>query len=122
MSRRYTYTTGLNRGGDLPTWEGDVTVSYTVTPRDPGTGPSYASGGSPPSGPSIDDIRLEKVDGKERPWGMYAGYVDDEDNVFEREVVEELEGSDRHIAAMLAEAGETEAADADHAADLRRED
>ncbi len=122
MSRRYTYTTGLNRGGDTPTWEGDVTVSYTVLPGEPETGPSYACGGTPATGATVEDIRLEKVDGKPRPWGMYAGFVDDEDNVFEREVVEELEGSERHIADMLAEAGETDGADADHAADLRREE
>lgn len=122
MSRRYRYTTGLNRGGDTPTWEGDVTVSYSVTPGEPETGPSYACGGTPATGATVDDIKLETVDGKPRPWGMYSGYIADEDNVFEREVVEELEGSDRHIADMLAEAGQTDAADADHAADLRRED
>lgn len=120
MSRRYRYTTSLNRGGDEPTWEGEVTVSFIVEPNEAESPPIVPN--APGSYPTVEDIRLEEVDGKPRPWGMYSGYIADEDNVFEREVVEELEGSDRHIADMLAEAGETDAADADHAADLRRED
>ena len=121
MSRRYTYTTGLNRGGDEPTWEGDVKVSFSVLPGEPETGPTYACGGTPAVGASIEDIRLEAVDGKARPWGMYSGNIADEDNVFEREVIEEMEGSDEHIACMLAEAAEVEAADHDAAMEARRD-
>lgn len=121
MSRRYSYTTSINRGGDTPTWEGEVTVSFTCVPGDPGSPPSYASGGSPPSDGYIEDVRLEKVDGKERPWGMYSGYIADEDNVFADEIQTELEESDHHIGEMMRIAGEEWAADREAAAEYRWE-
>ena len=120
MARRYTYETSLNRGGDEPTWEGEVKVSFTVIPGEPETGPTYACGGTPAVGAQIEDIKLETVEGKPRPWCMYAGYIADEDNVFEREVVEELECSETHIAEMLREAAEIEIAEKDDAAENRR--
>ena len=118
MGRRFTYTTSLNRGGDTPTWEGEVEVSFTYTPGGHGTPPSYASGGDPPYDPEIDDVRLEKVDGKPRPWGMYSGYVPNEDDVFADEVETEIGESDTHIAAMLDVVGQElaqEESDADEA-------
>lgn len=121
MTRRYSYTTGLNRGGDTPTWEGDVTVSFSCNPGAAETGPSYACGGTPAEAPEIIDITLETVDGKARPWGMYSGYIADEDNQFEREVVEELEGSAVHMDAMLLIVGEAEAEDRESAAEYRAE-
>lgn len=121
MSRRYTYTTGLNRGGDEPTWEGDVKVSFSVLPGEAETGPTYACGGTPASDAQVEDIRLETVDGKARPWGMYGGNIADEDNVFEQEVIEELENSEVHLAAMLAEAAEVESAERDAALEARRD-
>lgn len=120
MARRYTYETSINRGGDEPTWEGEVKVSFTVITGEPETGPTYACGGTPAVGAQVEDIKLETVDGKSRPWGMYSGYVADEDNAFEAEVVEELENSETHIAEMLREAAETDAADRDAAAEDRR--
>lgn len=120
--KRYTYTTSLNRGGDEPTWEGEVEVSFSVEPGEPESPPSYASGGTPASSPQIIDITLEKVDGKARPWGMYSGYIANEDDEFAREVVEELEGSDDHLSAMLMLAAEEDAAQADEDADRRYEE
>jgi len=108
MSRRFTYTASLSRGGDTPTWEGEVTVTYSVQPAEPETGPSYACGGTPGSDAGVIDLTLEAVDGKPRPWGMYSGYIADEDNAFEREVIEELEGSAGHVEAMLNAAAEAE--------------
>ena len=121
MSRRFRYTTSLNRGGDTPTWEGEVEVSFSYTPGSHGTPPSYASGGDPPYDAQIDDVRLEKVDGKERPWGMYSGYIADEDNVFATEVQEELEDSEVHRQAMLDVAGMALADEASRASEYRWE-
>lgn len=119
MSRRFRYTASLSRGGDTPTWEGECEVSFTYTPGSHGTPPSYASGGDPPYDAQIDDICLEKVDGKERPWGMYSGYIADEDNAFATEIQEELESSAVHLQAMLDVAGMELADEASRAAEAR---
>lgn len=120
MATRYRYATTLSWGGDTPTAEVDVVVSFSVTEGSPETGrfgpPELYDPGSPDE---VEDIRLELVNGKPRPWGMYSGYVANEDDEFEQEVVEMLE--DQH-ADMLAEAVEAEVAFYDAAMDLRRED
>ena len=121
MSRRYTYTTGLNRGGDVPTWEGDCEVSFVMRPGRPETPPSYAHGGLPAEDCEIDDIRLEKVDGKTRPWGMYGGNIPNEDDVFAEEVETEIAEGQVHIDAMIQIASEDMAADAVEAAEYRAE-
>lgn len=119
MTPRYTYATCLSWGGDIPTAEIDVEVSYTVAWGSAETGrfgpPEDYDPGSPDE---VEDIRLEKVEGKSRPWGIYSGYIANEDDEFEREVVDMLEG---HHAEMIAEASEIEAARADEAADYCRE-
>ena len=118
MSRRYTYSTCLNWGGDVPTAEIEVTVSFTVSPGSPESGrfgpPERYDPGSPAE---VEDIRLDLVKGKPRPWGMYDGYVANEDDEFEAEVIDKL---DAHHDAMLAEAAEQDVADADEAADFAR--
>lgn len=120
MGRRYSYATTLSWGGDTPTAEVDVVVSFAVAEGSPETGrfgpPELYDPGSPDE---VEDIRLELVEGKPRPWGMYSGYVANEDDEFEREVIEKLE--DQH-ADMLAEAVEAEVAAYDAAMDLRREE
>lgn len=114
MARRYTYATCLSWGGDTPTAEVEVEVSYEVTFGQPESGrfgpPEHYD---PGSGDEVSDIRLEKVEGKPRPWGMYNGYIPNEDDAFETEVVEKLENSEAHLAAMVEEAIETEASDYD---------
>lgn len=122
MNRRYTYTAGLNQGRDTPTWEGDCKVSFSVKPGEAETGPTVACGGTPATDATIEDIKLETVDGRPRPWNMYDGNIADEDTEFENWVIDKLEGSAVHIADMLAEAAEQDAYDADQAADSRRED
>jgi len=50
--------------------EGDIEVTYTITPGRPATGPSYASGGEPAEPPEVELIEV-KVDGvvhAETPW------------------------------------------------------
>lgn len=113
MGRRYTYTATLNWGGDTPTAEIEVTVSYSVSPGSPEQGPSYDSGGQPGEDPMVEDITLDLVEGKQRPWDMGYGYISDDD--FATDCVEKIEGSDRHLEAMLNEATEVEDAESDEA-------
>lgn len=121
MSRRFTYKTNVEVScGDEGGPDFDIEVSFIVTGGGPETPPSYASGGSPAEDAEIDDIRLEKVDGKPRPWGMYDGYVKDEDAEFEATIVQILEHQ-THYEAMLLSAGEDMAADRDEAAEQRYE-
>jgi hypothetical protein len=120
MSRRFTYTTTLNWGGDTPTAEIEVTVSYLVSWGAPEQGPSYASGGQPADPDEIDDVRLDLVEGKPRPWGMGFGYVTDDE--FATDCVEKIEGNAHHLEAMLNEAADWARADEDDAAERRAED
>lgn len=119
MGRRYTYATTLSWGGDIPTAEVEVEVSYVVRWGAPEQGPSYASGGQPADPDELDDIRLEKVEGKPRPWGMGYGYITDDD--FATDCVEKIEGSDRLLADMMTEAAEQAAADYHEAMEYRAE-
>jgi hypothetical protein len=119
MSKRYTYALELSWGGDTPTAEMEVEVSYTVTWGAPEQGPSYASGGQPADPDEIDDIRLEKVEGKPRPWGMGYGFISDDD--FADECVQMIEGSERLMADLLTNAAEEAAADYDDAMDYHAE-
>lgn len=107
MGRTYTYSTGLSWGGDVPTAEVDVEVSFTVAWGSPETGrfgpvESY----DPGSASEVEDIKLLTVNGKPRPWGMYSGYVRNEDDEFEADVIDKLEA---HHDDMLREAAEIEA-------------
>jgi hypothetical protein len=110
---RYTYSTCLSFGtdGEADYREVDVEVSFTVAWGRPAQTYGPAERCYPADPDELDDIRLEKVWGKPRPWGMYDGYVADEDNEFERVVIERLEGLE---AEMMVEAAEQAAAD--HAA------
>lgn len=117
---RYRYATCLSWGGDIPTAEVEVVVSFGVTWGSPETGrfgpPESYDPGSPDE---VEDIRLELVEGKPRPWGMYSGYVANEDDEFELEVIEKLDG---HHDDMIAEAQMSEAAAFDAAMDARADE
>lgn len=119
MTRRYTYTTHLEVGDADGGPEYEVEVSYVVYPAEPETGPSYACGGTPASDAYLDDLRLVKVDGKPRPWGMYDGWIANEDDEFETVIVGMLEDNSYHVEAMLNEAAEEDAADRDAADEAR---
>jgi len=109
MARRYYYATTLSWGGDVPTAEVEVEVSYTVAWGSPATGhfgpPEHYD---PGCGSEVEDIRLETVDGKPRPWGMYSGYVANEDDEFATDCIEKIEASEHHLEAMINEAAEVE--------------
>lgn len=120
--RRYKYETNVEvSSGDDCGPDFDIVVSFTVTPGGRETPPSYASGGSPAYPAEIDDIRLETVNGKPRPWGMYDGWIKDEDGEFEATIVSLLENSDRHWQAMMIEVAEADEADRDAAEEARWE-
>lgn len=124
MSRRFTYTTCLTRGtdGEAGYTEFDVKVSFSYAPGSSETPASYASGGSPAEDPEINDIRLEEVDGKPKPWGMYWGVIPNEDVAFASEVETEIEESEAHRAAMLEIVADAEEADAERRAEAADED
>lgn len=113
MARRYTYACTLSWGGDEPTAEVEVEVSYSVA-----WGSSASGHFGPPehydpgAGDVVEDIRLETVEGKPRPWGMYYGYIANEDDQFATDCIEKIEGSDHHLEAMIIEASEHEEAHA----------
>jgi hypothetical protein len=126
---RYSYTTTLAFGDDgEPGYvEVEVELSFTVAWGRPAV--MYLPNGDPgyPADPDeIDDIRLEKVNGKPRPWGMYDGWIANEDDEFATVVVERLDGDERALADMLTEAAEQAAADyheaMEYRAEMRRED
>ena len=64
MTTPYTHTLSLSLGGDVPTWEGEAEVSFTFVPGGAPTGPTYDSGGDPGWPPEIEDLRIERIDGK----------------------------------------------------------
>ncbi len=49
MARSYDTTTTIDRDPEL-----EVDVRYSVTPGEPETGPTYACGGTPATGPEIE--------------------------------------------------------------------
>lgn len=72
MSSRYTYATTLSFGqdGEPGYCELDVEVSYRVLWGRPETPPAYSHGGLPADPDEVDDVRLELIDGKPRPWDL----------------------------------------------------
>lgn len=111
MASRYTYATTLSFGtdGEPGYSEVEVEVSYEVSFGAPETGrfgpPEHYD---PGSGDEVHSIRLEKVEGKARPWDMGFGFLSDD--AFAEMVEERLDAAE-HQRAMIAEAIETEASD-----------
>ena len=114
---RYTYATTVSFGEDEPTPEFEVEVSYLVCWGAPEQGPSYASGGQPADPDELDDIRLDTVDGKPRPWNLGPSWTD---NAFAESVLQILENP-IHQAAMLERAAEQSEQDPDDARAFRDE-
>lgn len=97
---RYTYTTCLSFGtdGEANYCELDATISYVVRQGRAETPPAYAHGGLPAEDAEIDDIRVEKIDGKPAVTG---------DAITRDAILAEFECG-RHDADLLAEAAETD--------------
>lgn len=122
MTRRFTYATTLSWENEFETVTGELEVefSYVFTAGAPEQGPTYACGGQPADPDEIDDIRVERIEGKPRPWG----HEWQSDDAYADMLIEHL--SDRDHEAMLIEAGEC-AAEAhyeamEYRAEQRRED
>lgn len=60
----HTTTLSLSLGGDVPTWEGEATVTYSVVWGAPETGPTYACGGTPADPDEVNDITVTHIDGR----------------------------------------------------------
>lgn len=63
MMKHYTNTLDISLGGDLPSWEGEVTVCYSVAWGRPETAPAYSHGGLPADPDEINDITVTHIDG-----------------------------------------------------------
>lgn len=112
-SRRYTYSTCISFGGDEPTAEFGVEVSYIVHPGAPERGPTYSHGGLPAEPAEIDDIRVEKIDGS-ADQSQIARFAED--------IVDKIYGSDAILSDMLTEAVECDFAEQEAAMERRWED
>lgn len=121
MGRRYTYSTTLSFGtdGEADYREVDVEVSFTCSPGRAETPPSYSHGGLPAEGREIDDIRLETVNGRERPWRIYEGWIPNEDDDFASTVSDIFENNPALMEQLLIEAAEEDLADLERAAEAR---
>lgn len=117
---RYTYAFTASWGGDTPTAELEVEVSYTVLWGAPEQGPSYACGGQPADADEVDDIRVETIEGKPRPWNLGYGFLKDDD--LAADIIEKLD-TDHHRAEMISQAAEDDdGPDPDDARDAAYDD
>lgn len=101
---RYTTTVAFPPNSDEDGPEFDVEVTYTVargTPESGRTGPPENY--DPGSPDEIEDFKLVKCDGKERPWNAGYGFISDED--WEERVREKIDDDD-----LLRNANETDEA------------
>lgn len=116
MSKRYTYATSLSFGtdGEPGYSEAEVEVSYLVSWGRPAQTYGPPENCYPADPDEIDDVRLEKVEGKARPWDMGWGYISDD--AFAEMVWLSLDCT-RHHAAMLEQATEEEWARDDDASE-----
>lgn len=113
MAPRYTYATCLSWGGDTPTAEIEVEVSYSIAWGSPETGRFGPPEGYDPGSPDVvEDLRVEKIDG--RPVEASPGLL--------VPIMEKLEAvEDELFPELIIHASEVEEARADEAADYRRE-
>ena len=97
---RYTYSTCLSFGtdGEADYCELDATISYVVRQGRAETPPAYAHGGLPAEDAEIDDVRVEKIDG--RPAAIFDRITCD--------AIEDRFNTGDHDADLLAEAAETD--------------
>jgi len=110
MARRYSYATTLSWGGDEPTAEVEVVVSFTVAWGSPETGRFGPPENYDPGCPhEVEDIWVEMIDG--RDVSASPGWI-----VPILEKLEDLRDE------MIAEAVEAEAAARDDAVERRHED
>jgi len=114
-SRSHQAILSVSLGGDMPTFEGEATVSFTVSPGRAETPPSYSHGGLPAEPATVEDVTVTHIDGEPvsaRPYGKY-----------EADTIEtHIEGSDGLMAELLQAATEEEIAAYDDAMERRWEE
>lgn len=117
--RRFTYATTLSFGSeDDGTYsEFEVEVSYDVVWGRPAQTYGPPERCYPADPDEVDDIRLETVNDKPRPWDVAWGFLSD--NAFAEMVAEELYNCDHHFARMIENAAEQAAPDPDDERDRR---
>ena len=115
---RYFYSTTLSFGGDEPTAELELSVSYSVAWGSPESG-RYGppEDYDPGAGDVVEDIKILTVGGK--PWPVSISYGYQTEAQDHEMLVDRLESD--HEADMIAAAVEEEASRADAAADDRFE-
>lgn len=121
-ARRYTYACCLSWGGDEPTAELEVEVSYTMEWGSSESGRFGPPENYDPGSPSFpEDIRVERIDGLPvAQWAAASTEYMPGSTV--EAIIDKLECSDEHEAAMVLEATEAEQADYDDAMERRWEE
>lgn len=109
MERRYTYAASLSWGGDEPTAELEVEVSFTVAWGSPETGRfGPPEDYDPGAGDLIEDIRVETIDGLPLADALKRGGGEYMPGETVRQIIDKLEMD--HEAEMIAEAVDDDAA------------
>ena len=107
--RRYTYAASLSWGGDEPTAELEVEVSYTVAWGTPESGRFGRPEDYDPGAASVvEDIRVETIDGLPLAEALKRGSGEYMPGETVRMIVDKLEMD--HEQDMLVEAAEADAA------------
>lgn len=115
MARHYTTTLSLSIGGDVPTWEGEATVCFSVCWGRAETPPSYSHGGLPADPDEVEDITVIAIDDQPIAARLHGR--------FEAETLEtHIECNDRLVSDLLTYAREIEADDYAEAMDRIYED
>lgn len=107
--RRYTYGASLSWGGDVPTAELEVEVSYTVAWGSPESGRfGPPEDYDPGCGSAVEGIRVETIDGLPVAEALKRGGGEYVQGETVREIIAKLEMD--HEQEMLQEAAEGDAA------------
>lgn len=60
----HTTTLSINIGGDVPEWEGEVTVEYSVDWAEPAQPATHDRGPTEPTDSRVRDITIIEIDGR----------------------------------------------------------
>jgi hypothetical protein len=110
MTRRYRYETTLDFGageGKNDYVEFDIRVTHTVAWGSPETGVGYMADPlkyDPGSPDVVEDVRVETIEGKPRPWNL-LGFSDDD---LARVIVERLKAAHDDMARAAAQTRQDE--------------
>lgn len=104
----------VSLGGDTPTFEGEATVCFTVSPGRPETPPSYSHGGLPAEPATVEDITVTNIDGA----AVVGAGLSEEARALESVI----EASDDLLSELLQAAVEDDIAAHDDAMERRWEE